>query len=126
VSRKIEIVFNGSIIEAMLNDLETSKKLIKILPIKSVVNLWGSEIYFEVPIEADLENGKELMEIGNIAFWPPGNSLCIFFGPTPVGDGTQPRAISPVTVIGKITSEDGIEKLKKVEAGDTVEVRLKK
>jgi hypothetical protein len=126
VSKKIEIVFNGSIIEAMLNDLETSKKLIKILPIKSVVNLWGSEIYFEVPIEADLENGKELMEIGNIAFWPPGNSLCIFFGPTPVGDGTQPRAISPVTVIGKITSEDGIEKLKKVEAGDTVEVRLKK
>ena len=95
MSKKIEIVFNGSIIEAMLNDLETSKKLIKILPIKSVVNLWGSEIYFEVPIEADLENGKELMEIGNIAFWPPGNSLCIFFGPTPVGDGTQPRAISP-------------------------------
>jgi len=126
VSKKVEIVFNNSIIEAILNDSETSKKLIKILPIKSVVNLWGNEIYFEVPIEADLENGKELMEIGNIAFWPPGNSLCIFFGPTPVGDGTQPRAISPVTVVGKVTSEDGIEKLKKVKAGDSVEVVMKK
>lgn len=126
MSKKVEIVFNNSIIEAILNDSETSKKLIKILPIKSVVNLWGNEIYFEVPIEADLENGKELMEIGNIAFWPPGNSLCIFFGPTPVGDGTQPRAISPVTVVGKVTSEDGIEKLKKVKAGDSVEVVMKK
>ena len=122
--KKIEIVFKENKIEAVLNDTMTSKKLLKILPIKSEVNLWGNEVYFEIPIEAELENGRELMEIGNIAFWPSGNAFCIFFGPTPAGDGNQPRAISPVTVIGKIISEDGIEKLKKLTPSDSLEVRL--
>ncbi len=122
--KKIEIVFKENKIEAVLNDTMTSKKLLKILPIKSEVNLWGNEVYFEIPIEAELENGRELMEIGNIAFWPSGNAFCIFFGPTPAGNGSQPRAISPVTVIGKIISEDGIEKLKKLTPSDSIEVRL--
>jgi len=122
--KKIEIVFKENKIEAVLNDTMTSKKLLKILPIKSEVNLWGNEVYFEIPIEAELENGRELMEIGNIAFWPSGNAFCIFFGPTPAGNGSQPRAISPVTVIGKIISEDGIEKLKKLTPSDSLEVRL--
>ncbi|HAX18320.1 MAG TPA: hypothetical protein DCY00_06975 [Actinobacteria bacterium] len=120
----MEIVFKENKIEAVLNDTMTSKKLLKILPIKSEVNLWGNEVYFEIPIEAELENGRELMEIGNIAFWPSGNAFCIFFGPTPAGNGSQPRAISPVTVIGKIISEDGIEKLKKLTPSDSIEVRL--
>jgi len=122
--KKIEIVFKENKIEAVLNDTMTSKKLLKILPIKSEVNLWGNEVYFEIPIEAELENGRELMEIGNIAFWPSGNAFCIFLGPTPAGNGSQPRAISPVTVIGKIISEDGIEKLKKLTPSDSIEVRL--
>lgn len=121
--KKIEIVFQDNKIEAILNDSVTAKKLLKILPIKSEVNLWGNEVYFEIPVEAELENGKELMEIGNIAFWPSGNAFCIFFGPTPAGDGSQPRAISPVTVIGKIISEDGTDKLKQLNPSDSIEVR---
>ena len=123
MSKKIEIAFQENKIEAVLNDTVTSKKLLKMLPIKSEVNLWGNELYFEIPLKADLENGKELMEIGNIAFWPSGNAFCIFFGPTPAGDGSQPRAISPVTVIGKIISEDGIDKLKQLNPSDPIEIR---
>jgi hypothetical protein len=126
LSKAIEIVFNDNIIEATLNDTKTAKKLLKILPVKSEINLWGNEIYFEIPMEADLENGKELMDIGNIAFWPSGNAFCIFFGPTPAGDGTQPRAISPVTVIGKITGENWIDKIKKIKSEDIIEIRIKK
>lgn len=126
MSKAIEIVFNDNIIEATLNDTKTAKKLLKILPVKSEINLWGNEIYFEIPMEADLENGKELMDIGNIAFWPSGNAFCIFFGPTPAGDGTQPRAISPVTVIGKITGENWIDKIKKIKSEDIIEIRIKK
>ena len=126
MSKEIEIVFNDNIIEATLNDTKTAKKLLKILPVKSEINLWGNEIYFEIPMEADLENGKELMDIGNIAFWPSGNAFCIFFGPTPAGDGTQPRAISPVTVIGKITGENWIDKIKKIKSEDIIEIRIKK
>jgi len=126
LGRIIEIVFNENIVEATLNESKTAKKLLKILPVKSEINLWGDEVYFEIPMQADLENGKELMDIGNIAFWPPGNAFCIFFGPTPVGDGTQPRAASSVTVIGKITGENGIDKIKKIKPGDSIELRLKK
>jgi hypothetical protein len=123
--KSIEIVFGEKIIEAVLNDTVTSRKLLKILPIKSNFNLWGNEIYFEIPLEADLENGKELMEIGNLAYWPAGNSFCIFFGPTPAGDGSQPRAISPVTVIGKIINGDDIDNLKKVDPSEMIEIRIK-
>jgi len=126
LNKVIEIVFNEIIIEAILNDTKTVKKLLKILPIKSEINLWGNEIYFKIKMEADLENGKELMDIGNIAFWPEGNAFCIFFGPTPTGDGTQPRAISPVTVIGKITGENWMDKIKKIKSEDTIEIRIKK
>ncbi|MCE5330046.1 hypothetical protein LLG07_06925 [bacterium] len=122
----IEIIFNEIVIEATLNESKTAKKLLKILPFKSEINLWGNEVYFEIPIEADLENGKELMDVGNIAFWPPGNAFCIFFGPTPVGDGTKPRAASAVTVIGKITDENGIDKIRKIKPDDSIELRLKK
>jgi len=124
--RTIEIAFKDSVVEANLNDSKTAKKLLKILPIQTQASIWGNEIYFEIGIEADLENGKELMEIGNIAFWPAGNAFCIFFGPTPVGDGTQPRAVSPVTVLGRLTGDNAADKLKAVIDGDTIEVRLKK
>jgi len=126
LGRIIEIIFNENIVEATLNESKTAKKLLKILPVKSEVNLWGDEVYFKIPMEADLENGKELMDIGNIAFWPHGNAFCIFFGPTPVGDGTKPRAASSVTVIGKITGENGIDKIKKIKSTDSIELKLKK
>ncbi len=122
--KKIELVFGEEKVEAFLNDSTTARKLLKILPLKSEVSIWGNELYFEIPLEADLENGKELMEPGNIAFWPSGNTFCVFYGPTPIGDGSQPRAISPVTVIGKVTDENGLEKLKKIKPSDLLEVRL--
>ena len=126
LGRIIEIIFNENVVEATLNESKTAKKLLKVLPVKSEINILGNEVYFEIPMEADLENGKELMDIGNIAFWPPGNAFCIFFGPTPIGDGTKPRAVSPVTVIGRITSENGIDKIRKISPSDSIELRLKK
>ncbi|MCL6087020.1 MAG: cyclophilin-like fold protein [Actinobacteria bacterium] len=126
MSKIIEIIFNENVIEATLNESKTAKKLLKILPVKSKINLWGNEVYFEIPMTADIENGKELMEVGNIAFWPPGNAFCIFFGPTPIGDGKKPRAASSVTVIGKITGENGIDKIRKIKPEDSIELRLKK
>lgn len=122
----IEIAFNKIVIEAVLNDSITAQKILKALPIKSGINLWGSEVYFEIPVEAELENGKELMDIGNIAFWPPGNAFCIFFGPTPASIDTRPRAASAVNVIGKITGEKSIEKIKKIKSTDIMEIRVKK
>lgn len=47
----IEIAFNEIVIEATINDSKTAKKILKILPIKSEINLWGNEVYFKIPIE---------------------------------------------------------------------------
>jgi len=96
------------------------------LPIRSEINLWGNEIYFEIPVEADIENGKVVLDIGNIAFWPPGNALCIFFGPTPASMDSRPRAASAVTVIGKFTEKSSIAKIKKIKSTDIIEIRIKK
>lgn len=126
MGKTIEISFNKIVIEAVLNDSITAQKILKALPIKSEINLWGNEVYFEIPVEAELENGKELMDIGNIAFWPPGNAFCIFFGPTPASIDTRPRAASAVNVIGKITGEKSIEKIKEIKSTDIMEIRVKK
>ena len=126
MNKKIEISFNGITIEAILNATITAQKILEILPIRSEINLWGNEIYFEIPVEADIENGQVIMDIGNIAFWPPGNALCIFFGPTPASKDSRPRATSAVTVIGKITEEISISKIKKIKPTDCIEIRIKK
>ena len=125
MSKIIEIAFNKIVIEAILNDSVTAQKVLKALPIKSAINLWGSEVYFEINVVADLEDGKELMDIGNIAFWPPGNAFCIFFGPTPASSDFRPRAASAVTVIGKMTGKDSVEKIKAIRSADIIEIRVK-
>jgi hypothetical protein len=125
MNKIIEIVFNKVVINAELNSTLTAQKVFNILPIKSEINLWGSEVYFEINIESELENGRELMDIGDIAFWPPGNAFCIFFGSTPASSNSQPKAASAVTVIGKLTDKDSIEKIKKIKSTDIIEIRKK-
>lgn len=71
----------------------------------------GDEIYFETDINFDeVENSKEVVEIGDVAFWIPGKAICLFFGKTPISDELI-RPASAVNVFGKII--EGIEELKK-------------
>lgn len=114
--------FNGGDIRVSLNETETAKKLLEILPVKSRVNTWGDEIYFEIPLGAGPENGIEIVDIGTVAFWPPGNALCIFFGLTPASETDKPQAASPVNVIGDLVNKNDIEYLKTIRSGDTVTV----
>ncbi len=106
-----------------LNDTKTAKKLLKILPAYSRVNRWGDEIYFSIPMKAEIENGVEVVEIGTVAFWPPGSALCIFFGRTPASISNKPQAVSPVTVIGRVIDEESIKNLKEIKDGEEVKVR---
>jgi len=105
-----------------LNNSKTSQKIIKKLPITSTANRWGDEIYFQIPVESELENGVEILEIGSVAFWPPGNAFCIFFGITPASTSSKPQAASPVTVIGKIIDKKSLSDLKKILNGDKIEL----
>ena len=120
IKKTINILAGQLDIKVQLNETKTANELFKILPISSNVNTWGDEIYFSIPLKADIENGIEEVDIGTVAFWPPGSALCIFFGKTPASQGNKPQAASPVTIIGNIINIEIIKELKKVRSGEKI------
>jgi hypothetical protein len=88
--------------EVELNEAQAAWELYKSLPLEREINVWGGEFYFPVPVECGLENGRKVMEVGEVAYWPDGSALCFFFGPTPVSSTGRPEAYSPVTPVGRV------------------------
>ena len=122
MKNKIAIHIGDIFIKAALNDTKTAKKILDQLPLESEVSLWGEEIYFSIPVKHDLENQKDEVDIGELAFWPQGSAFCIFFGKTPASVNDRPRPISPVTPIGKISNQEAIEDMKKVKESDAIKI----
>jgi hypothetical protein len=108
-------------VQAELNDTRTAKALFGILPIKAKVDTWGDEIYFDVPLSMEIEDGKQVVEMGDVAYWPDGPSLCLFFGRTPASRGDEIRAASPVTILGRIVGDPKVLRAVRSGAGITVE-----
>ena len=106
MSRKIRITAGSVRVEAELTESETADAFWEALPITGAANVWGEEIYFQVPVEAPLEaSAREEMEVGEIAYWPPGSAFCIFFGRTPASVDDAPRAASPVNPLGRVAGD---------------------
>jgi uncharacterized protein len=104
-----------------LGEGPTAEALWEALPIESRASLWGEEIYFPISLSSEGEpDAREEVEVGTVAYWPPGDALCLFFGPTPASTGERPRAASPVTVVGKVAS--GIEDCRRVSSGERLRV----
>jgi hypothetical protein len=99
---------------------ETAKAVISKLPIEGRANTWGDEIYFTIPVDTGEESPKAVVEIGDIAYWPPGRALCLFFGPTPASRGADIRPASPVNVFAKVTGDPKLLKL--VPAGERIRI----
>ena len=99
---------------------KTADAIWQALPIKGNANTWGDEIYFSTPVGLKEEKARAEVEVGSIAYWPPGKALCIFFGATPVSQHGEPRAYSPVNVFAKIETNPAV--FKKVRDGDEVTV----
>ena len=99
----------------------TASALLGALPIESSASCWGEEVYFTIQAAASAEDSQEEVEVGELAFWPPGNAFCIFFGRTPASSGNKPRAASPVNVFGKITGDPMV--FKNVKGGEKITVR---
>ncbi|WP_101476950.1 cyclophilin-like family protein [Candidatus Nitrosotalea bavarica] len=77
------------------------------LPISVDVHIWGEEMYTDpIPVMVQGENSKPLVNLLDVAYWPPGQAICLFFGPTPIGNKGEIKPYSPVNVIGKIISKD--------------------
>ena len=120
MKRQIRIIAGKVAAKAELNDTRTAEAIWKALPLKSRVETWGDEVYFEIPLHLELEDGKELVSASDLGYWPNGNCFCIFFGPTPMSKGNEIRPASAVNVFGKVTGDAKV--FKKVKDGETVVV----
>jgi len=103
---KVRITVGEKSFEADIDDSETGRAVSAALPIVGSASVWGDEIYFEIPVSlSESPEAQAEVEVGTLAYWPPGNALCIFYGPTPVSVGNAPRAYSPVNKFGRILGD---------------------
>ena len=120
MSRNIRITAGPVQLDAALNDTQTAQSVWAALPINAAANTWGEEIYFGIPVNAALEQGQEVVELGDLGYWPPGRAFCIFFGPTPASRGAEIRPASAVTIIGRVSGDATL--FRPVRAGMTVTI----
>lgn len=106
--------------QAQLNDSPTAIKIWDALPITARANTWGDEIYFAIPVQASLNDPKEVVQKGDLGYWDAGHAFCIFFGPTPVSSGDEIRPASAIDVVGKLLGEP--EEFKSVRDGEEVTI----
>ena len=114
----IRITAGQVVATAELNDSRTAVAIWEALPIEAKADTWGDEIYFGIPVRAEADAAKEVVALGDLAFWPPGHAFCIFFGPTPASRGDEIRPASPVNVVGRVNGDATV--FKKVRAGTRV------
>ncbi len=103
---RIRIKIGKLTMDADLNDTPTAKKVAEALPIKASFNTWGDEIYFPIPVTAGLDkSAREVVEIGELGYWPPGKAFCIFFGQTPASRPGKIMPASAVNILGKVLGD---------------------
>jgi len=90
----------------------TVDAIVKKLPFEGRAALWKEEVYFEIPVKMGEEKAKSKVAKGDLAFWPMGNSLCIFYG--------ESQPYSPVNIVGKVTKN--LELFERVKSGSVIRV----
>ena len=119
--RIIRITAGDVCVTARLNDSATADLVWDALPLEASGNTWGDEIYFRIAVNTGEEDGaSDVVEMGAVAYWPPGQALCLFFGRTPASRGDEIRAASAVNPLGSIEGDATV--LKQVRSGARIAV----
>ena len=118
--RRIRITAGSEAVTAVLNDSGTADLVWAALPLEASASTWGDEIYFRTAVEPGEEDGREVVDYGDVGYWPPGQALCLFFGPTPARQGDEVRPASPVNVVSRMDGDPAV--LKRVTSGSKVVV----
>lgn len=113
--REIKITAGSVAVDATLNDTPTASQVWDALPLEASASTWGDEIYFGIPVAVTEEPDHEVVDLGDLGYWPPGSAFCMFFGPTPMSAGDEIRPASAVNVIGRMNGD--IDVLKSVRPG---------
>ena len=118
-----KIIIKAGEVEARaeLNESATAGAIWQALPIEGSAQTWGEEVYFRIPVSQDLEpEAKELVELGDLGYWPQGEAFCIFFGATPISGPGEIRPASTVNIVGKLL--DNPKKFLSVPSGTSVRI----
>ena len=106
MAENVVIKAGDEVVEAELNDGPTARAIFDALAIRGIAQRWGGEIYFSIPVSCELEDdSRDVLDAGELAYWPPGRAFCIFFGPTPASQGNEIRAASAVNIVGRLTGD---------------------
>jgi hypothetical protein len=89
----------------------TREAIADALPLEGDATRWGDELYFRTPVDVPAEDARAEVPVGAIAYWPQGNAVCLFWGPTPASEGDEPRAASPVDVVAELSDVSVLETL---------------
>ena len=103
--RAIRITAGTITLDAELNDSKSAAAIAAALPIEAKAQTWGDEIYFDIGLTLPGESPQEIVELGDLGYWPPGQAFCIFFGPTPMSRGDEIRPASAVNVVGRVLGD---------------------
>jgi uncharacterized protein len=101
--KRIKITAGNITLEATLADTACAEALWNILPLSTKINTWGDEIYFSIPLHHELDaTAREIVEMGDLGYWPEGPAFCFFYGPTPISNDKEIRPASAVNIIGRV------------------------
>ena len=120
MKRQIRIKAGSVVALAELYNTQAADAIWQALPLSSNIHTWGEEIYFSIPVKMELEAGQEVVNSGDLGYWPPGSAFCIFFGPTPMSRGGEIRAASPVDVFGSLVDDPKV--FREVKNGEKIVV----
>ena len=118
--RAIRIMAGAVTLDAELNDSKSAAAIAAALPIEAKAQTWGDEIYFDIGLTLAGESPQEVVALGDLGYWPPGQAFCIFFGPTPMSRGDEIRPASAVNVVGRVMGD--AQAFKRVRAGSGVRI----
>ena len=103
---RIRIRWRTGEVIAELKDTATALKLLAALPCRASANTWGEEVYFSLPLKAQLESdAQQVVDAGTVCYWVEGGSLALPFGPTPVSQGRECRLVTRCNVLGTIAGD---------------------
>jgi len=122
MARRLKIIINEHNFLATLRNTATAEAIFAQLPFESTAQTWGDEVYFSTPVSNQIleDDAKDVVQLGELAFWVEGDCIAIGFGPTPISHGNEIRLAARTNIWAD--SDFDLTSLKNVQPGDTIKV----